>query len=63
MKTSTKRFAKHVAVAGGVLVAIGLNVGWWTYDKAAFFLPKVTARRLVELERQAKRAARRERAA
>lgn len=63
MKPSTKRRIENTTVTGLVFAAVGLRAGLWLADHTAFFLPKVTARRLVELERQAKHAARRERAA
>lgn len=62
MNPATRRRVENGAATGLVLVAVGLRVGLWAADHAAFFLPKVTPRRLLELERQAKRAARREQA-
>lgn len=50
MTASTKRMATRIAVTGCVFLAVGLNVGWWAYDRAAFFLPGVTLRKLRSLK-------------
>lgn len=63
MNPRARRRVENGAATGLVLVAVGLRLGLWCADHVAFFLPKTTARRLVELGRQAKRASRREQAA
>lgn len=50
MNASAKRVAKRCAIDGFLLAAVGLRVGWVFYDKAAFFLPGATLRKLRHLK-------------
>lgn len=52
MRAATRRRIENGAATGLVCVAVGLRAGLWIADHAAFFLPKVTARRLMELGRE-----------
>lgn len=54
MSPATRRRVENGAATCLVLAAVGLRLGLWAADHAAFFLPKLTVRRLVELQREAK---------
>lgn len=57
----TVKQKRRIEKAGGWLLVpavVGVGVGWWAYDRVAFFLPGWTARKAVAATRAAKRAAR-----